>query len=126
MFVSEKQYQAPGRPDEMRSSGITGSIAFGFKVIFEVIVVVLLIILGLYLFVVLMDGGVFRYASGDAILMMVVSVIVFLAGLCLLFGVIAIQIRNNDLLMDIRDGQRELNGTMRDFLRLVREDTDAS
>lgn len=75
MFVSGKPSQPLGGPDEMRSSRITGSIAFGFKVIFEVI---------------------------------------------------AIQIRNNDLLMDIRDEQRELNGTMREFLRLAREDTDAS
>lgn len=36
------------------------------------------------------------------------------------FGVIALQIRNNDLLMDIRDGQRELNGTMRELVEAAR------
>jgi len=124
MFISRKTYQAPGISEEMRSSGVTRSIAFGFKVIFEAIVVVLLIILGVSALAVLSDGSVFRYLSGLEILMMVLSVVVFLAGLCLLFGMIAIQIRNNDLLMDIRDGQRDLNGTMRELIEIAREEAD--
>ena len=109
---------------EMRSSGVTRSIAVGFKVVFEVIVVVILFIVGLFLLFGF-TGTALRYVSGAEMTMLVLSVIVLLAGLCLLFGVIALQIRNNDLLMDIRDGQRELNGTMRELVEVAREEADS-
>ena len=94
---------------EMRSSGITKSIAFGFKVAFEAIVAILLLVIGGTLLIALFSGPPLRFLTGPDILLLLLTLVGFLIGLALLFGVIALQIRNNDLLMDIRDGQRELN-----------------
>lgn len=107
--------------NERRSTGLTRSIALGFKVTFEVIVTILLVLAGIALFHFFFSGSSTRYMSGEEIFILLLSLIAFLIGLVLLFGVIALQIRNNDLLMDIRDGQRELNETMREFVRLVRQ-----
>jgi hypothetical protein len=106
---------------EMRSSGITKSIALGFKVTFEAIVAILLLALGATLVISLFSGPPFRFLTGPDLFVLLLSLMAFLIGLALLFGVIALQIRNNDLLMDIRDGQRDLNETLRELVRLVRQ-----
>ena len=111
---------------EMRSSGITKSIALGFKVTFEAIVAILLLVIGATLVISLFSAPPIRFLTGPDIFVLLLTLIAFLIGLALLFGVIALQIRNNDLLMDIRDEQRDLNETMREFVRLVGEDAGAS
>jgi hypothetical protein len=59
-------------------------------------------------------GGAGFLLSLGVLVLNLVMIVIF-------FGVIALQIRNNDLLMDIRDGQRELNGTMRDLIEQAQD-----
>jgi hypothetical protein len=106
---------------EIRSTKITKSIALGFKATFESIILILLFLAGAGLLMSIFSGPPMRFVAGPDIFFLFISIVSFLVGMALLFGVIALQIRNNDLLMDIRDEQRELNKTMRDFIRLVQD-----
>lgn len=102
----------------MRSDVGTQWVASGFKVAFEIIVLLAALLSFVVtiplLFTVSDLGGAGFLVSLGVLVLNLVVIVVF-------FGVIALQIRNNDLLMDIRDGQRELNGTMRELIEQAQE-----
>lgn len=107
---------------EMRSDVATQWVASGFKVAFEIIVVLLVLLSVLVAIPILLIES---ELSGTGLLLSLGMLALNLVVIVIFMGVIALQIRNNDLLMDIRDGQRELNGTMREFVRLARKDAGA-
>lgn len=111
--------------DRKRSSNLTGTVVSLFKGLFGFVVAVTLVILVIGFAVAAVKiVSAFGSSAGTIGLLFLIAMAFLLAVVLqvALLGMVAIQIRNNDYLLDIHDEQKKISWLFNEFLNITKED----